>query len=395
MSRHRDRMGEAAAPSAAPASAPHGHRRALIWGVAAILAANVLLLGAEPRTASALDLQGTCGKRYVAGGDHLPAGHEVNVSERFPSQLLTDHLQPYGWCLLNVSANETTSQTYITGGQLSQTWNFRPDLITLTVGEENATIVNIVNSCFDKVKDHDFSGATSCAAQILGNGSLWTNLTNNLTTTLQQYRMIMAGRPLLVVAVLGYPNPYPTSLSATTDVPLLCVPLQDTIPTCTVRWSQLPPALELIDQVFVKLNSTIQNALKPFQAGPSGNRYVYVDTYTPLRDHCMKMDVSIRTTVNHGQVTHQHDSQRDFGCTDPWYVEGSVGTKSPDYLDPAATGILVAKFQTTSGMGTHLDVDGHDCVASLIWEADTIDPGTTPLKWKLGVPEPADSSPCD
>lgn len=367
----------------------------MVAGLAVVLMANAVLLVGEPATAAALDLQGTCGKRYVAGGDHLPAGHDVSVSERFPSKLLTDHLQPYGWCLLNVAGNETTSLGYITGGQLSQTWNFRPDLITLTVGEENATIVNIVNSCFDKVKDHDFSGASACAAQILGNASLWTGLTSHLTTTLQQYRVIMAGRPQLVVALLGYPNPYPTSLSASGNVPLLCVPLQDTIPTCTVRWSQLPPALGLIDQVFVKLNATIQDALKPFQAGPSGNRYVFVDTYTPLRDHCMKMDVSIRTTVNHGQVTHQHDSQRDFGCSDPWYVEGSVGTRSPDYLDPAATGVLVAKFQTTTGMGTHLNADGHECVASLIWEADTIDPGTTPLKWKLGVPQAADTSPCD
>lgn len=368
--------------------------RAALSALASIFLANALILGAEPPTASALDLQGVCGKRYVAGGDHLPAGHEVSVSERFPSQLRANHLAPYGWCLLNLAANETTSSSYITGGQLSQTWNFRPDLITLTVGEENATIVNLVNSCFDKVKDHDFTGANACAAQILGNGSLWSGLTSNLTTTLQQYRVILAGRPQLVVALLGYPNPYPTALSATTNVPLLCVPLVDTIPTCTVRWSQLPPALVTIDQVFKKLNSTIQNALKPFQAGPSGNRFVFVDTYTKLRDHCMKMDISIRTTVNHGQQTHQHDSQRDFGCSDPWFVEGDVGSKSPDYLDPAATGVLVMKSQTTTGMGTHPDADGHRCIAELIWEADTIDPGTTPLKWKLGVPEPANADIC-
>jgi hypothetical protein len=145
----------------------------------------------------------------------------------------------------------------------------------------------------------------------------------------------MAGRPQLVVALLGYPNPYPTALSATTNVPLLCVPLVDTIPTCTVRWSQLPQALVTIDQVFQKLNTTIENSLKPFQAGPWGNRYRFVDTYTKLRDHCMKMDISIKTTVNHGQFTDQHDSQRDFGCSDPWFVEGGVGTKIPDYLDPA------------------------------------------------------------
>ncbi len=33
------------------------------------------------------------------------------------------------------------------------------------------------------------------------------------------------------------------------------------------------------------------------------------------------------------------------------------------------------------------NADGHQCIADAIWEADTIDPGTTPLKWKLGYGE--------
>ena len=45
----------------------------------------------------------------------------------------------------------------------------RPDLLTFQLGEQNATIVNLVKSCFDKVKDHDFTGANVCAAAILGN----------------------------------------------------------------------------------------------------------------------------------------------------------------------------------------------------------------------------------
>ena len=55
--------------------------------------------------------------------------------------------------------NEATSSTYITGGQLAQTWNYRPDLITLTIGEENNTIVNLVTDCFDKI-----NGLTTSAA---------------------------------------------------------------------------------------------------------------------------------------------------------------------------------------------------------------------------------------
>ena len=191
--------------------------------------AAAVVMAAAPR-AEAVD----CARRLVAGGDHIPAGHEVEEDERFPNHLLDDHLSKWGpWCNYDIAVNETTSGTYITGGQLAQTWNLRPDLITLTVGEENTTIVNLVTDCFDKVKDHDFAGASSCAAAILGNSSLWSNLNLNLTTIQQQYRVIMAGRPKLMVAITGYPNPYPKSLDAASKIALLCVPLIDTIPTCT------------------------------------------------------------------------------------------------------------------------------------------------------------------
>src|SRR5262249_18064608 len=199
-----------------------------------------------------------CGLHSVAAADDIPAGHDVSESQRYPNHLMDDHLKKWGaWCEYDIAHNGTTSNTYITGGQLATTWNDRPDLITLTVGEQNTTIVNLITSCFDNVKSHDFAGASSCAGAILGNSSLYSNLTSNLTTILQQYRVIMAGRPKLVVAVTGYPNPYPKSLDATAKIAELCPPLIDTIPTCTARWVQLPPALELIDQVFQKLNTTI------------------------------------------------------------------------------------------------------------------------------------------
>jgi hypothetical protein len=364
----------------------------------AALAGALLLagpaLGGKSFQAAAQD----CARRYVAGGDHLPAGHEVDEEERYPSHLLEDHLKTWGpWCVYNTAANEATSTTFITGTQLSQTWNYRPDLITLSIGEENTTIVNLVTDCFDKVKDHDFTGASVCAATILGNPSLWTNLNLKLTTILQQYRVLMAGRPKLMVAVTGYPNPYPKTVTASAKIALLCVPLIDTIPTCTARWVQLPPALEVIDQVFKKLNTTIENAVKPFAIGNAG-RFVYVDTYTKTRDHCMKMDVILRTTIEHPEqngAVHQHDSPTvNFGCDEPWYVEGEDGTKIPDYLDPAAIGILINKSQTTSGMGVHPNDEGHKCISDLIWEADTIEPGVTPLKWKLSIPEAPNSQIC-
>jgi len=337
---------------------------------------------------------------YVAAGDHYPAGHELNDdSKRFPERLLADRIKAPGWCLFNIAKNETTSASYITGGQRSQAWNDRPDFATITLGEENSTVINLVTSCFDKIKDHDFTGGNVCAATILGNSTLWTNLTNNYTTILSDYRLMMSGRPQLVVAVTGYPNPYPKELDATAAIPQLCVPLIDTIPTCTVRWAQLPPALVTIDQVFLKLNATIKNAMAPFVAGPNGYRFVYVDTYTKMRDHCMKMEVSFKTTVEHPEesgAVHQHDSPVaiNVGCSDPWYVAGSDGTAIPTYLDPAAIGVLVNKSQTTKGMGVHPNEAGHKCIADLVWEADTVHPGTTPLKWLLGYGEAANSNIC-
>jgi hypothetical protein len=362
---------------------------------ASLVALGLLLIAiAADRRAEA---QG-CGLRYVATGDDVPAGHDVSESERFPNHLVDDHLKKWGvWCEYDVAKNGTTSVTEISGGQLAQTWNYRPDLITLTIGEQNTTIVNLITSCFDKVKDHDFAGANSCAAAILGNTTLFSNLNLNLTTILQQYRLILAGRPTLVVAVTGYPNPFPKASDVPLKIAELCVPLQDTIITCTIRWVQLAPALLLIDQVFQKLNTTISDAVKPFTIG-SGARILFVNTYDKMRDHCMKMEVEIKTTVEHPEeegAVHQHDSPKvNFGCSDPWFVAGDDGTAMPNYLDPATPGILTNKSQTTSGMGVYPNDSGHRCISDLIWELDTPEPGVTPLKWKLRVPESPDSNIC-
>ena len=339
-----------------------------------------------------------CARRLVAGGDHYPAGHDIEEAERYPNHLLEDALKKWGpWCSYDIAKNETTSATYISGGQLAQTWNLRPDLITLTVGEENTTIIKLVNDCFDNVKDHDFSAATTCAAGILANTTLWSNLNLNLTTIQQQYRVILAGRPKLAVAITGYPNPYPKSLDATAKIAELCTPLIDTIITCVTRWAQLPPALEVIDQVFKKLNKTIEDSVKPFAIGSAG-RFVYVDTYTKLRDHCMKMEVEIKTKVEHPEeegVVHDHNSPKvNFGCSEPWFKAGDDGTAIPFYLDPATPGVLIDRQQTTSGMGVHPNDAGNKCIAQLIFEADTLDPGVTPLKWKLSIPEAPASNIC-
>ena len=359
--------------------------------LASAFAAGLLLAGAAQAQSAG------CGLHYVAAADDIPAGHDVSESERYPNQLMENHLKKWGaWCEYDIAKNDTTSSQYITDGQLAQTWNYRADLITLTVGEQN--VKNIINSCFDKVKSHDFAGASSCAGALLGNASIYSNLTSNLITIQQQYRLVLAGRPRLAVAITGYPNPYPKTLDATAKIAELCPPLIDTIPTCAVRWAQLPPALELIDQVFKKLNKTIQDAVQPFSIATAG-RITYVNTYDKLRDHCMKMEVSFKTKVEHPEeegAVHDHDSPTgvNFGCSDPWFVAGSDGTDTPTYLIPAVIGVLIQESQTTKGMGVYPNDKGQKCIADLIWEADTIDPGTTPLKWKLSVPEAPNSNIC-
>jgi hypothetical protein len=110
----------------------------------------------------------------------------------------------------------------------------------------------------------------------------------------------------------------------------------------------------------------------------------------------MKMDVTLRLDdVCHfcGTEDEYHDShsaQHDFGPSDPWFVAQSDGTASPDYLDPPdqindPPVVLVAKSQTTSGMGIHPNDAGHTCISDAIWEA---------VKWKLGVPEPLNPNIC-
>ena len=334
---------------------------------------------------------------FVASGDDIAAGHDLNDnSKRYPEQLLADHLKSPGWCVYNQAKNGQTSSSYISGGGMASAYNMRPDLLTIQLGEQNSTIVNLIKDCFDKIKDHDFTGGSTCASGVLANSSLWTSLKNNYTTILQQTRIMMSQRPLLVVAVVNFPNPYPHADTALEKVAELCTPLIDTAATCTVRWVQLPPALLLLDQAFQKLNTSLKEAMAPFNQGPNGNRWVYVDAYTPMKDHCMTMKVLIRTTVDHGTFVDEHDDPTDidFGCDPSWYTEGSTGTKIPDYLDPAVDGVLTEKSQTTKGMGVYPDSDGQNGIDQAIWEADTIDPGTTPLKWKLGYGEQSNSDIC-
>jgi hypothetical protein len=156
---------------------------------------------------------------YVASGDDYPAGNALNDNpSRFPEQLLADHLVAPGWCLYNQGKNGTTSSGYLSGGLAASAYNMRPDLHTITLGEQNSTIVNLIKSCFDKVKDHDFLGALTCAQTVQSNTTLWTSLTNNYTTILSQDKIMASQRPGLVVAVTGYPNPYPRAADVVDEI---------------------------------------------------------------------------------------------------------------------------------------------------------------------------------
>ena len=336
----------------------------------------------------------SCGKRYVAGGDHYPAGHEVSDTVRWPRQLLDEHLTPSPgpWCLRNTSENDATTATYYNDGQLANTWNYSPDFITLEIGQENATIKDIVTTCFEKYRDppHDFEGAKDCEDDILGDATLWTTLRNQLITILQQYKMIMAGRPKLIVAVVGYPNPYPQASDAQPKISPFCDDIEDSTTKCNTRWNNLPGALTSADMVIKKINLTIENVVKFYTWGYQG-RFVFVNPYQKFLGHCMRMQV---TAADDFPICHlcgtedqyfdgPHTGSDNFGCSDPWFVAQADGTATPTYLTPAdqihdPPVVLSTVSQTTSGMGVHPNDAGHDCISDLVWEA---------VKQKLGVPE--------
>jgi len=369
------------------------------------LVATLVAVGIAVSMASADDITPTsCGLRYVAGGDAFPAGAEISGTQRYSYHLLFDHLKgntakPGPWCLRSTAASGATTLTYYNGGQLANTWNYAPDLITLSIGEENDSIKDIIGDCFKDYRDppHDFSGAQSCEQQILNNSGAWTTLTNQLITILQQYAMIMSGRPKLIIAVTGYPDPYPQSSDVQSKITSFCNDIEDSTLRCLTRWNQLPNALSTADQVIQKLNKTISNTVAWFTTGYQG-RFVFVNPYDKFKGHSMKMQVkaSDDNPVCHFCGTDAeymdgpHTGNENFGSDSPWFVAQSDGTATPTYLEPAdqihdPPVVLSTVSQTTSGMGIHVNDAGQKCMSDLIWEA---------VKIKLGVPEAPNSNIC-
>lgn len=386
--RHRTAQGRAERPWS----------RRLVARAASVAAALALVVGGLGWQAASPTESALAGCMiYVASGDDVTNGHDLNDdTKRYAEQLVEDHLKTPGWCLYNQGKNGQTSSSFISEGGLADAYNKRPDLLTIQLGEQNDPVKNLLDDCFDKVKDHQFLDASSCAAQILANTSLWDNMKKNYTTILQQTRIMQMQRPKLVVAVVNYPNPYPQSQDVITPYTTMCTKLVDTISTCTQRWSQLPAALLVIDQVYQKLNQTLKDAVAAFQTGPNGYRWVYVDVYPKFKNHCMKMNVNIFTTVYHppSTVDVHNSTDNNIGCSSNWFTETYNGNRIPDYLPPASNGILLTFTQTTTGMGKYPNADGHQCIADAIWEADTILPGQTPLKWILGYGEESKTDYC-
>lgn len=352
-----------------------------------------------------------CPRRYVAGGDELVAARDAEQPEQYSdtvkySEYLVEKLQEYDeWCVYNTAPEDSvTSDEYrhrVESGydfadedytQQGFAWVADPRLITLTIGRQNNTIWDHVAKCMDLIEDHDFLEANVCALLILSLPSHWTTLHNELSETLQDFYTQQAGNPNLVVAVTGYPNPYPKATDVATKIPGFCAQLVDTIPTCIARWVLLPPALVTLDEVVKKLNTTIEEVVQEYNQSTQG-RFVFVNPYEKFLDHCMTMKVTIKTKVYHptNQVD-QHDTQEtNFGCSDNWIAKRDNDTgpdKSPFfYLTPAINGVLTYAEQTTKEMGLNPNDKGHQCIADLIWEA---------IQPPLEIPEinPDSSQPC-
>ena len=172
---------------------------------------------------------------YVAGGDgvvhgdkDLDGGEATGDGDRYP-ELLKKWLveeQHFPYCAFNTSYGSTTTDDYqdenheeLDLTQQSLAWDLRPTLLTLQVGRENTVIKEHISTCLDQIKDHRFIEANVCAAAVLAFLGTSTKLRDDLSDILNQYKVQMAGNPQMVVAVLGYMNPYPRALDVTTGDP--------------------------------------------------------------------------------------------------------------------------------------------------------------------------------
>ena len=225
----------------------------------------------------------------------------------------------------------------------------RPDLLTIQLGEQNTTIVNLITSCFDKVKDHDFSGATACAAQILGNASVGQPQ--------QQLHDHPAATRIMARATAARDRaprlPEPVSAACPTWSTVRCSACRSSTRTDLHRPVGTAPAgADDLDQVFQKLNKTIKDALAPFQAGPNGgagSTSTLPEVQGPLHEDGGHHQDQGQHPGQIGRRPRPRVAEADFGCDDTWYVEGSDGTKLPNYLSRPRSASSIEGSRTPPG----------------------------------------------
>lgn len=370
------------------------------WGIVlaawAVLASSLVLITRTATPSAAED----CARRYVAQGDGVPAGEDVDSGVEYPQKLLDDHLKliPGGtgaapWCLDNTAADEATTDSFVqgSGSQLSKAWNDKPSLITLQLGRQNSTIIDQIDSCYEQIKVFQmFPKAATCAQSILDDTAAWSKLQKDLSGILNTYKTQMAGNPSLVVAVLGYFNPYPSYLKVLPKIPRVCVPTVDAAIPCITWWTtSLPVALQRLDQVVNKLNNTLKPVVQQFTTASQG-RFFWVSPYDKFKRHCTQMLVTLALpAVLHppGFVDSHLGRPVNLGCSplSSWIADDKTpGFFTPfQYLIPVAPpGIWLAPpVQLTALMGVNPNDKGHGCLSDMVWET---------VKNKLGVPEKAD-----
>lgn len=369
--------------------------KALVAALALLTSSLVLLV--QPATPSAAE---DCARRYVAQGDGVPAGEDVASGVEYPQKLLDDHLGkiPGGagsapWCLFNTAMDGATTDSFVqgSGSQQSQAWNDKPSLITLELGRQNSRIVDQIDDCYKQIKIYEmFPKAATCAQSILDDTAAWSKLQKDLSGILNAYKTQMAGNPSLVVAVLGYFNPYPSYLKVLPKIPRACLPTVDAAIPCMAWWmGSLPIALQRLDQVVTKLNNTLKPVVQQFTTASQG-RFFWVNPYDKFKRHCTQMWVTLALPlVLHppGVVDSHIGRPVNVGCSplSSWIADdGTPGVFTPfQYLIPVLPpGIWLAPpLQFTALMGVNPNDRGHGCLSDLVWET---------VKNKLGVPEKAD-----
>ena len=196
-----------------------GHRSAAILRMtaAALVVAGLMARVPERPPGGGADAPRAAGFASCSTGDDIPAGHDVSELRALSRTISSRSPEEVG----RRGASTTSPRTgrrrrrKSPAARRAQTWNYRPDLITLTVGEQNTTIVKLITDCFDDVKNHDFTGASTCASAILGNSGLWTQPQPESDDDPAAVPRDHGGRPSSSSPSTGYPNPYPKALTPT------------------------------------------------------------------------------------------------------------------------------------------------------------------------------------